>query len=281
MRAHAGPQSTGKRGAAGTVRSRGRPARAPGSRGLPEAPAWAAAQASSACGVRSLACSIPEGRELRFATFRYAALRGWAANNAPRRKRSDTYPELTRAGRCRLVVIGIQVGGRFGAEAATIFFFVLRLLARQRAAAVPAHLRPAAQAAWVARWAALLAIAAQQAYASSLLELPLAGEVNGVEVVPDLPQLLADVGGENSCLCVGLALRLDSCNAGLKRRDKKKSDAATVRAGAAEACAEMRSHVAAVHAAPSRSSRNNQPQQSEHGPQSEKKYRGEAPLTHA
>ena len=50
---------------------------------------------------------------------------GWAANNAARRKRRDTYPELTRARRCRLVVIGIEVGGRFGDEAASF----LRLLA--------------------------------------------------------------------------------------------------------------------------------------------------------
>ena len=106
-------------------------------------------------------------------------------------KKRDTYPELTRARRCRLVVIGLEVGGRFGDEAATF----LRLLARQRAAAVPAHLRPAAQAAWVARWAALLAVAAQRAYAT-LLELPLAGEVNGDEAVPDLPELLADARGE-------------------------------------------------------------------------------------
>ena len=80
---------------------------------------------------------------------------GWAANNATWRKRRDTYPELTRARRCCLVVIGIEVGGCFGAEAATFS----RLLARQRAAAVPAHLRPAAQAALVARWAALFAVA--------------------------------------------------------------------------------------------------------------------------
>ena len=111
-------------------------------------------------------------------------------NNAARRKRRDTYPELTRARRCRLVIIGIEAGGRFGDGAASF----LRLPARQRAAAVPAHLRPAAQAAWVARWAALLAVAAQRAYATSLLELPLAGEVNGDEAVPDLPELLADAG---------------------------------------------------------------------------------------
>ena len=112
-------------------------------------------------------------------------------------------PELTRARRCRLVVIGIEVGGRLGDEAATF----LRLLARQRAAAVPAHLRPAAQAAWVARWAALLAVAAQRAYATSLLELPLAGEVNGDEAVPDLPELLADARGELPVLAGRLPAR--------------------------------------------------------------------------
>ena len=101
---------------------------------------------------------------------------GWAANNAARRKRRDTYSELTRARRCRLVVIGIEVGGRFGDEAATF----LRLLARQRAAAVPAH-RPA--------------------------ELPLAGEVNGDEAVPDLPELLADARGELPVLASRLPAR--------------------------------------------------------------------------
>ena len=89
---------------------------------------------------------------------------------AAHRKRTQTYPELARR-RCRLVVVGVDVGGRFGAEAAR----VLRMLARHRADGMPAALRLAAQAAWVARWAGLLAIAAQRAFASSLLELPLAG----------------------------------------------------------------------------------------------------------
>ena len=107
---------------------------------------------------------------------------------AARRKRHGTYPELQRARRCRLVVIGLEVGGRFGVEAATF----LRLLARHRAATVPAHLRPAARAAWISRWTALLAVAAQRSFASSLLELPLAGEANGDDSEPELHELLAD-----------------------------------------------------------------------------------------
>ena len=113
---------------------------------------------------------------------------GRSVTAAARRKRHGTYPELLRARRCRLVVIALEVGGRFGTEAATF----LRLLARHRAATIPAHLRPAAQTAWVARWAALLAVAAQHAFASSLLELPLAGESNGDDAAPELHEVLAD-----------------------------------------------------------------------------------------
>ena len=57
-----------------------------------------------------------------------------------RRKRHQTYPELGYARRCRLVVVGIEVGDRFGGEAVQL----LRLLARHRAAAVPRLLRPSA-----------------------------------------------------------------------------------------------------------------------------------------
>ena len=78
---------------------------------------------------------------------------------AARRKRHQTYPELARARRCRLVeVVGVQVRGRFGAEPVQL----LRLLARQKAAIT----------AWVARRSALLAVAALRAYAACLLELP-------------------------------------------------------------------------------------------------------------
>ena len=41
---------------------------------------------------------------------------GWAADNAARRKRRDTYPELTRARWCRVIVIGLEVGGRFASR---------------------------------------------------------------------------------------------------------------------------------------------------------------------
>ena len=62
---------------------------------------------------------------------------GAAVHAAARRKRRQNYPELASARRARLVVIGVEVGGRFGAEAASF----LRHLARHRAASLPPPLR--------------------------------------------------------------------------------------------------------------------------------------------
>ena len=110
---------------------------------------------------------------------------------AANRKRRETYPELAVARRCKLVVVGIEVGGRFGAEAAAF----LRKLAVARAREVPARLRSATRQASLHQWMGMLATAAQRALAHSLLELPLAGvdACSGAE--PPLGELLADVRG--------------------------------------------------------------------------------------
>ena len=71
-----------------------------------------------------------------------------------RRLRRQTYPELKSARRARLVVIGVEVGGRFGAEAAAF----LRL---------PPLFRAAACAGWVQHWSGLLAVVAMHAFAAS------------------------------------------------------------------------------------------------------------------
>ena len=97
----------------------------------------------------------------------------------------QTYPELERARRCWLVVVGVEVGGRFGAEAADF----LRLLGRHSAESTPAVLRPAARAAWLLQWSGLLADA------SSLLELPF-GESCVAGPAPELHELLADARWE-------------------------------------------------------------------------------------
>ena len=61
-----------------------------------------------------------------------------AALAAARRAKERAYPELTRATRCRLVVLGLEVGGRWSSEAATF----VRLLARAKARSYPPPSRP-------------------------------------------------------------------------------------------------------------------------------------------
>jgi len=94
------------------------------------------------------------------------------------------YPEFESARRARLVVIGVEVGGRFGAEAAAFL-----------AASLPPLLRAAACAGWVHRWSGILAVAAMRAFAASLLELPLGGDICDAGEAPDLHEVLAEVRG--------------------------------------------------------------------------------------
>ena len=86
---------------------------------------------------------------------------GSAAQQAALRKRRVVYPELVAAQRCKLVVLGFEVGGRIDAEA--IGF--IRCLVASRARGVPARLRKAAVQASVHRRTGMLAVAAQRAYA--------------------------------------------------------------------------------------------------------------------
>ena len=84
-----------------------------------------------------------------------------------RKKKEDTYPELTgENGRCRMVVFAVEVGGRWSSE--SIQF--IRLLAKDRAKQEPERLRVRAALAWQRRWCNILGIAAQRAIANSLLE---------------------------------------------------------------------------------------------------------------
>jgi len=67
-----------------------------------------------------------------------------AALRIARKAKKRTYPELLRSARCRLVVLGIELGGRWSTEAAQF----MRLLARSRARAAPQLLRSSATAAY-------------------------------------------------------------------------------------------------------------------------------------
>jgi hypothetical protein len=110
-----------------------------------------------------------------------------------RARKERTYPELLASRRCRLVVFGLEVGGRWSKEA----FEFVRLLARAKARSAPRLLRGAAQQAWQHRWTGLAAVAAQRAFAASLLELPLGG-IAADGNAPELQDLLGDARWEDS-----------------------------------------------------------------------------------
>ena len=83
-----------------------------------------------------------------------------------RRRKERTYPELMRNRRCRLVVLGIETGGRWSEEAASF----VKLLAHAKARQAPRLLQHSVASALTNRWTALLTHAALQAFAASLLD---------------------------------------------------------------------------------------------------------------
>ena len=104
---------------------------------------------------------------------------GIALARAEQRKRRHTYPELFRARRCPLAFSALKLE-------------FLRLLAQARAASAPVAVCRTAPAAWVYRWSGILSVAAQRAFAASLLELPAATELGAAGDPPALHELLAD-----------------------------------------------------------------------------------------
>ena len=118
---------------------------------------------------------------------RYRGTHIGAAFHQARRAKERTYPELTRGGRCRLVVLAFELGGRFSTETAAF----LRALARARARSAPAPLRAATIAGLVGRWSALLTHAAQNAFAASLMADAIACSTNVDGDTPCLSDILA------------------------------------------------------------------------------------------
>ena len=85
-----------------------------------------------------------------------------------RRRKERKYAELLQSRRCRLVVLGLEVGGRWSDEALSF----ITQLARAKARTYPRLLQASAQMAFTSRWVGLLAVAAHRALAATLLELP-------------------------------------------------------------------------------------------------------------
>ena len=75
----------------------------------------------------------------------------------------EAYHELPHNSRCRLVVLGIEVGGRWSEEAAS---FITKI-ARAKARDTPAPMRHAATAFLMSRWTAFLTHASFTAFAAT------------------------------------------------------------------------------------------------------------------
>ncbi|OLP73342.1 hypothetical protein AK812_SmicGene47449 [Symbiodinium microadriaticum] len=134
----------------------------------------------------------PQGDRQRLAVVGRLAACGCSTAGAAlaeaRRAKERTYPEFADARRCRLVVLGLEVGGRWSAEAAA----VIRLLARARARSAAVTQRAACVAAFVSRWSGSLSIAAARSFAASLLSLPISNTANLDGEAPLLSDVLAD-----------------------------------------------------------------------------------------
>ena len=80
--------------------------------------------------------------------------------NLARADKEATYPEFMTSRRCELVVLALETGGRFSAEA----YSFLEELAYAKARASPSPVRKSARLAWQRRWVRLLACAASRAW---------------------------------------------------------------------------------------------------------------------
>ena len=118
-----------------------------------------------------------------------------AALHEARHDKESTYPELVDGPRCRLVVLGLETGGRWSVEAVDF----LKSLAAARARDAPKYIQKSAELGWFKRWS--IAVAASKAYAKSLLDskAPLR-EYAGVDGnAPVLSELIAFRADHPAC----------------------------------------------------------------------------------
>ena len=115
-----------------------------------------------------------------------AAREAGVALEKARSRKEAVYPELLNARRCKLVVLAMEVGGRWSKEACVF----LRQLAKARARRAPEGLRSTTARAFLSRWSALLAMAAQRTFAASLCEEPLTGAACVDGAALDLSEVL-------------------------------------------------------------------------------------------
>ena len=97
------------------------------------------------------------------------------------------YAELVNGDRCRLVVVGVETGGRWSDEAVTFLDHLASARARE-----PPILRGSAFFMWRRRWSRMLAVACGRAFAQSLVSAA-EGSCRVQGPTPDLADLCGGV----------------------------------------------------------------------------------------
>ena len=120
-----------------------------------------------------------------------------------RQDKETTYPELLRANRCKLIVVGMEVGGRWSAEA----YDFLEQLAWHKASEVQPALQKTTALAWLRRWSAMISVAAMRSFADTLLHGTANYTDTGYTATPDLSCLLGEVAYEGELESSRLPLR--------------------------------------------------------------------------
>ena len=107
---------------------------------------------------------------------------------AARQRKENKYPELLNSRRCKLVMTVMEIGGRWSEEA----WSFLEQLAKVKAKTVPVALRRSTEYCFLRRWSQMLGVAAQSAFAATLLGEP-AGRIQAWnDQAPDLGEALRD-----------------------------------------------------------------------------------------
>ena len=128
---------------------------------------------------------------------------GVALEVAVERKNSTHREAQQNAGQVKFQTLACEVGGRWHSDCITW----VGSLAKMKASAELPHLRRAAEFAWHSRWWSLLSVAAQRAFALSLIEVDCEAIKPLADFEPKVGAVLADVRYELESVVSRLPLR--------------------------------------------------------------------------
>ena len=103
-------------------------------------------------------------------------------------KKKNKWPELLNSRCCKLVMTGMKIDDRWSEEA----WSFLEQLAKVKAKTVPVALRRSTKYCFFRRWSQILAVAAQSAFAATLLGEPTGRIQAWNDQAPDLGEALHD-----------------------------------------------------------------------------------------